>query len=403
MTITAEYPVRPRPSRPATVTPIRPAAAPARARLDGIDLVRGLAIVLMALDHVRHYFTDVRFDPTDLTQASAPLFLTRWVTHYCAPAFVLLAGVSAALWARKRSAAELSRFLLTRGLWLIALEFTVVYFGWNFNVRYESVHAQVIWAIGASMVVMAGLVRLPRKTIGLVALGLIAGHNLFDGIRPEALGPLAPLWQVLHAPGIIAGTTVLVLYPLLPWIGVLAAGYLMGRFWIEESSEERRLSLLVLGMSLMAGFVVLRLSGVYGDASPWDPRSPHPLLSVLNTTKYPPSLQYLLMTLGPACLLLALVDRGAPRGLGWLVTFGRVPLFFYVAHIYLIHALEVLVGQALGFAPYDLMRSVQPAGFGFGLPVVYLIWLSVVAALYPLSAWYARVKAAGRGWWWGYL
>jgi uncharacterized membrane protein len=400
MTITAEYPVR-RASRPVPVASIRPVVPPSR--LEGIDLVRGLVIVLMALDHTRDFFSAVRFEPTDLTQTNVALFLTRWITHYCAPTFVLLAGVSAALVGRKRTGADLTRFLLTRGLWLIVLEFTVVNLAWEFNLRYHLAHAQVIWAIGASMVVLAGLVRLSRPVIGAVAVALIAGHNLLDRLTPADFGPLAPLWQVLHVPGVIGGDHIQIRYPLLPWIGVIAAGYLLGRFWTDQSGEPRRHSLIVLGMNLIAAFVVLRLGNVYGDPSPWDPASPHPLLSVLNTTKYPPSLLYLLMTLGPAFLLLALADRGAGRGFRWLVTFGRVPLFFYVAHLYLIHGLAVLAQHAQGYAFADLFRRQLPVGYGFGLPVVYLVWASVIVSLYPLCAWYGRVKAAGRGWWWSYL
>lgn len=405
MSTNAEYPIRGasrRVTAPHTDLPITPRPG-GGSRLDGIDLVRGLVIVLMALDHTRDFFSAVRFDPTDLTQASPALFLTRWITHYCAPAFVFLAGVSAALMARKRTAAELSRFLVSRGLWLILLEFTVVYLGWHYNLRFEEVYAQVIWAIGASMVVLAGLIRLPRKAVWAIALGLILGHNLLDGLVPADFGVLAPLWRVLHSPGAIPGTTVLIRYPLIPWIGVMAAGYLLGSLWTGHTAEARRHRLAVLGVSLIAGFLVLRLGGIYGEPSLWDPSLPHPLLAVLNTTKYPPSLLFLMMTLGPAFLLLSFTDKGAPRGLGWLVTFGRVPLFFYAAHIYLIHGLAVLVGSAEGFAAGDMMKRQPPDGFGFGLPVVYLVWVGVIATLYPLCRWYGRVKAAGKGWWWGYL
>src|SRR5262245_627951 len=200
MGTTAEYPVR-RTSRPTAITPSRPAAP---ARLEGIDLVRGLVIVVMALDHTRDFFSNLKFDPTDLSQASTGLFLTRWITHFCAPTFVMLAGLSAGLVGRKRSPSELSRFLLNRGLWLILLEFTIVHLGWHFNLRYDSFRAQVIWVIGASMVILAGLVRLPRLAIGAIALALIAGHNLTDGVKPEAFGALAPLWQVLHVQGPLA-------------------------------------------------------------------------------------------------------------------------------------------------------------------------------------------------------
>jgi uncharacterized membrane protein len=396
MSSTAEYSVRV--SRRAVVTPIQPASS---ARLEGIDLVRGLVIVIMALDHTRDFFSQVRFDPADMSQTTTALFLTRWITHFCAPAFMLLAGISAALVARKKSLSDLSRFLLTRGLWLILLEFTVVNLGWQLNLRFHAVHAQVIWALGASMVVLAGLVRLPRGAVAAVALTMIFGHNLLDGISPAQFGALAPLWQILHVRGVFPGTSFELVYPLIPWIGVMAAGYLLGPLWTQWSRDSRRHGLAVLGASMMAGFVVLRIGGVYGDPSPWDIQSPHPFLSLLNTTKYPPSLQYLLMTLGPTFLLLAAVDSGVRTGFRWLVDFGRVPLFFYVAHIYLIHATAAVVQHLQGYT--SVFQRPLPDGYGFGLPVVYLVWAGVIATLYPFSLWYGRVKARGRGWWWGYL
>lgn len=401
MDITAEHRVL-RGSHPATSRPPRPVAP---SRLDGIDLVRGLVIVIMALDHVRAYFTDLRFDPTDLSRTTAALFLTRWITHYCAPVFVLLAGVGAGLAARRRSPSELSRFLLTRGLWLIVVEFTVVNLAWRFNLRLENLWAQVIWAIGASMVILAALSRLPRNAVGVIGLALIAGHNLLDGIAPSAFGSFAPLWNILHVRGPILGGAVLVFYPLLPWLGVMAAGWFLAGLWTGQSGENRRFTLAMVGAASIALFLALRLTRIYGDPAPWDPGSPHPILSVLNTTKYPPSLQYLLMTLGPACLLLAMVDGGVRPGFRWLVDFGRVPFFFYVVHLYLIHGLAVLVAGAQGFDPGQMMEPYThlPSTWGVGLGSVYLVWAGIIGVLYPLCRWYARVKAAGRGWWWGYL
>jgi uncharacterized membrane protein len=401
MAITAEHPLR-RSSRPATVRPPQPAAP---SRLEGIDLVRGLVIVIMALDHVRAYFTDLRFDPTDLSRASTVLFLTRWITHYCAPVFVLLAGVSAGLAARRRSPSELSRFLLTRGLWLIVVEFTVVNLAWRFNLRLENIWAQVIWAIGASMVVLAALCRLPRSAVGVIGLVLIAGHNLLDGIAPSAFGSFAALWNILHVRGPIFGGAILVFYPLLPWLGVMAAGWFLAGLWTEHSAEYRRSTLAMIGAAAIALFIALRLTRIYGDPSPWDPGSTSPILSVLNTTKYPASLQYLLMTLGPACLLLAALDGGGRSGFRWLADFGRVPLFFYVVHLYLIHGLAVLVAATQGFHPAQMMEPFTnlPVTWGVGLGAVYLVWAGIIAMLYPVSLWYGRMKAAGRGWWWGYL
>ena len=253
-----------------------PADAP-RARLDSVDLLRGLVMVLMALDHVRDYFTDLRFDPTELDRTTVPLFLTRWVTHFCAPAFVFLAGTSAYLaGARGRSRGELARFLLTRGLWLILLEFTVVQFGWSFNFDYASlVWVQVIWVIGVSMIVLAALIHLPLPAVAGLGAAMIVGHNLFDGVAPQALGAWGPLWTLLHVQGPIrlpTGSVLFVAYPLIPWIGVMALGYALGPV-LRRPEAARRRTLLRLGLGLTAGFVVLRAVNLYGDPSRWSTQS----------------------------------------------------------------------------------------------------------------------------------
>lgn len=363
-------------------------------------------MVVMALDHVRAYFTGARFDPTDLAATTVPLFLTRWITHFCAPAFVFLAGVSAWMAARRRTPRQLSTFLLTRGAWLVLLELTVVGFGWYFNLRFEfGFIAQVIWAIGFSMIALAGLVHLPRTAIAVVAGAMIAGHNLLDGVAPAAFGGLASLWTVLHVPGDVAAVRLHVMYPLIPWIGVLAAGYALGPVF-DAPAAERRALLLRLGAAVTAGFVVLRALNLYGDPAPWSAQADAAttILSFLNTTKYPPSLLYLMMTLGPTLVLLGLLERVRDRA-GWVATIGRVPLFYYVAHLYLIHAAVVLTGMAQGYAAADLavVFPMRPDGFGFSLPVVYLLTALVVMMLYPVCRWYDGVKRRGTGWWWSYL
>jgi uncharacterized membrane protein len=388
-------------------SPARPIPTPSRQRLDHVDLLRGLVMVIMVLDHVRVYFTSAHFDPTDLERTTPFLFATRWITHYCAPTFVLLAGASAWIAGTRRTRGELTRFLVSRGLWLILLEFTVITFGWYFTTRWTmGAVAQVIWVIGGSMVVLAGLVHLPRPVVAAFGAVLVLGHNLLDGVTPEQLGAFAPVWRVLHVSGPLGALPVFLLYPLVPWVGVMALGYALGPLvFSRESGAERRL--VLLGAALTAAFVVLRSVDLYGDPS-------HRLLqgqpatlvmSFLNLTKYPPSLLYLLMTLGPALLLLGILRRARGPLADALVVFGRVPFLFYVAHIYVIHALAVAVGVARGFGAEE-MRVVflqLPESWGFGLPAVYAIWLGVVALLYPVCRQYAGLKARSRAWWLSYL
>lgn len=384
-----------------------PPTTPARRRLDHVDLLRGLVMVLMVLDHVRAYFTDVRFDPTDLTQTDVALFGTRWITHYCAPIFILLAGASAWIAGTRRTRGELSRFLLSRGLWLIFLELTVITFAWYYTTDLSvGLIAQVIWVIGASMVVLAGLIHLPRLAIAGFGAVLVLGHNLLDGISPERFGNLEPAWRVLHVMGPLEVVPVLLLYPLVPWVGVMALGYAAGpQVFARDAKAGRRLA--AAGAVLTLAFVVLRALDVYGDPSHRLHEGGTALLamSFLNLTKYPPSLLYLLMTIGPALVALAAFRRATGRLADVLVTFGRVPFLFYVAHLYLIHALAVAAGVAQGF-PASAVRNVfirLPDGYGFSLPVVYAVWLGVVAVLYPLCRRYAELKARSRARWLSYL
>jgi uncharacterized membrane protein len=397
--------------------PALPAQQPAsgRVRLDSVDLLRGLVIVIMALDHARDFFTPLQIDPTvstDLSQAAASLFFTRWITHFCAPVFVFLAGTSAFLYqARGRSRAEVSRFLLTRGIWLVVLELTVVRWAWTFNFNYttEMLFVQVIWVIGVSMIALAGLIYLPVRAVAAVGIAMILGHNLLDGITPQSLGGWGPLWTILHVQSAIplgGGQIFVVVYPLIPWIGVMAAGYAFGTLLLRPEQERRR-RLLLLGVGLTLAFLVVRAVNLYGDPTPWVARETagRTVLSFLNTTKYPPSLQFLLMTLGPAIAVLPLFERLTGPGARALIVFGRVPLFFYVLHLYLIHALALTVGTLAGFDPRSFLHIwlKNPDGWGFGLPVVYLVWAAVVLALYPACRWFAEVKARRRDVWLSYL
>jgi len=377
-------------------------AAPVRrARIDSIDLLRGIAMVVMALDHVRDFFTDVRFDPLDLSQTTPYLFLTRWVTHHCAPAFVFLAGTGTFLYqSRGRSKGDVAKFLLSRGLWLIFLELTVVRFAWLFNVDYSFVFVQVIWAIGWSMIALAGLLFLPRGWLGFVSLGMIALHDLTDTVGPSVFGSFGWLWQILHIQGpIMFGdqNVLLVIYPLIPWIGVMGAGYLFGSIVLEEEGVRRR-KMYTVGFVTMAGFIFVRALNMYGDPHPWSVQDSlvKTFMSFLNTSKYPPSLLYLMMTLGPAITILPLLERWQGRFAGFITVFGRVPLFYYVMHLYLIHLIALFVARhTVGY--FDFLTSSAPfesfpPQYGFPLTVVYAIWIGVILVLYLPCKWYADLK-----------
>lgn len=397
-----------------TAAPDAPASSSMRGvapRLDSVDLLRGVVMIVMALDHTRDYFSDAHFDPTDLTRTSAALFLTRWITHFCAPVFMLLAGTSACLsLGRGRSKADLSRFLVTRGLWLILLELTVIKLCWE-NGLFDphSAGLMVIWALGCSMVVLAALIHLPMRALVAFGLVLACGHNLLDPLPAQAFGAFEPLWRILHVPGFLSGGdydpsrfNVFVAYPLVPWIGVMALGFALGQL-LDTDVAQRRRTLLRLGAGLIVLFVVLRAGNVYGDARAWSVQvSPlFTLFSFVDTTKYPPSLQYLAMTLGPALLALAGFEHWRGRSADFVRVFGRVPMFYYLLHIAVLSSLAVIAWRvAFGetFFVWD-----PPASGGWGLPVVYAVWIGVVLALYFPCRWFAALKARRRDVWLSYL
>ena len=382
---------------PASASPALLAAG--TPRLTAVDQLRGLVMILMALDHARHFFSNAPFDPLDLAHTTPALFLTRWITHFCAPTFVLLAGLSAYLYgANGRSRGQLSRFLFSRGLWLIVLELTAVRFGWYLLSRPGFFLAQVMWAIGWSLVALAGLVWLPTWAIGGFSLALIAGHNLFDHTTASQLGLPNWLWTVLHQPGTLRplpGIQLQILYPLIPWLGVIAAGYALGPLFQRPAAQRTRW-LVSAGVAGLVAFLVLRLFNLYGNPSRWTTQ-PGPLFTIFsffNVEKYPPALLFLLITLGPSLLALAGLEhwRGALARLagGVLAVYGRVPLFYYVIHLIVLHALALVLVTRRGLP-------------GYGLPVVYAVWLGVVAALYALCRWYGGLKQRHRLWWLSYL
>ncbi len=397
--------------RSQTLAAAAAAAVPAtvlRPRLVGIDLLRGLVMAIMVLDHARDFFGGGSMNPRDVHDTAS--FLTRWITHFCAPIFVLLAGVSAFLYGnRGRSKAEVARFLLSRGLWLMLIEITVVRFAWTFNGRYDFVFMQVIWAIGCAMVVLAGLIHLPRWAIATFALTMILGHNLLDGVVPGESWRW--LWVMTHAPGTLRptpGMEMMAIYPLIPWVAVMAAGYALAPVFLRPEAERRR-TLLRAGVVVTVGFVVLRATNLYGDPAPWAQQQGllPTVLSFINCEKYPPSLLYLAMTIGPGLILLGLL-QSVRTGMGRvIVAFGRVPFLFYVAHIMLLHAMAVVVAWLTIGDTSWLFRHMpvfnKPEGYGVALASVYALWLVALALLYPMCRWFGAIKQRRKDWWLSYL
>lgn len=390
-----------------------PSPAPKRGRLPSIDILRGVVMAVMALDHVRDYFSDsARIRLMDPEQSTAELMLTRWLAQFCAPAFFLLAGIGAYLsLSGGKSTSSVARYLFTRGLFLILLDLTLVRLAWDFNFRYDGgAWFIVLTTLGVSMMVLAGLIFLPRPWIVAFSVLLIAGHNLFDNMTGEEWGALEPLFILLHVRGEsqVAGISFYVTYPLIPWIGVMSLGFALGPILRGEGALRRR-QLFLLGFVFTLSFVVLRGFNLYGDPRPWlpDPGKPLTILAFLRTKKYPASLQHILMTLGPLLMGLAALDRIKTPGAiaRWFIQFGRAPLYFYILHIYVIHALAVLAGWMEGYpardflVPYDSL----PDGYGFSLPVVYAVWVVVLVVCYPICVWFDKVKRRSKSVWLSYL
>lgn len=373
-------------------------------------------MILMALDHVRDYTnTGYMFiDPTNLDYTTPSLFFTRWITHFCAPVFVFLAGTSAFLYGAKYSSKNrLSKFLWTRGIWLVLIELTVVNFSWTFDITL-SVHIfQVIWAIGICMILMAALIRLPKKLLLVLGLIIVFGHNMLDGISADGSTVQDVLWYFTHQHHFLVineGTGMLAIaYPFLPWLGIMILGYCFGYFYQRGFNPRiRRKYLLIFGIGSILLFFILRFINVYGDPKLWEVRDSftYTVLSFLNTTKYPPSLIYTLMTLGPAFIFLNLIELVRNRFTNIMVTIGRVPFFYYVIHLYLIHIIGMAILPILGEDWKELILSVDAfksgylATIGFDLWVTYLIWVLVILILYPLCRKFMRYKAANKDKWW---
>jgi uncharacterized membrane protein len=382
-----------------------------RYRITSIDVARGVAMVIMALDHVRDYFHADSFiyDPTDLTKTSLVLFGTRWITHFCAPAFMLLTGTSAFLVGERKGIPALSKFLFTRGLFLVFLEFTVINFGWNFNIRFPEIDFLVLWSLGISMIALSGMVFLPKKVILAIGIVLVAGHNLLDHIHVTGNGGRAFLWSLLHDPALFTfgGKQFFVLYPIIPWIGIIALGYSLGSLYANSTDIiQRRKTLLWLGTGAILLFIIIRGINLYGDPNPWSkqPLASFSFLSFFNVTKYPPSLSYALMTLGPTLIFLAVADSATGRLSKIFMVFGRTAMFYYVLHIFLIHLLATLATPFCGHTYRDMIwegfYNIKLTGYGFSLGIVYSVWLLVLLILYPLCYRYDNYKKLHKEKWW---
>jgi uncharacterized membrane protein len=388
------------PKNPSTMTSLT------KTRVESIDLLKGFVMVLMALDHTRDYFyqSAAFFDVSNPASATLPVYITRIMTHVCAPTFSFLAGVSAFMSGKRKSKADLSVFLIKRGLWLIFMELTIIAFAWYLNVDFKNVDLAVIWVLGVSMIFLAGFIHLPKNVILITSLLIIVGHNLLDNIHLNNIW-----WAILHevySTKIFANITLTVIYPILPWIGVMSLGYYFGQFYDPSIAPERRKKLFnTLGFSSVLLFIVIRWVNVYGDPVPWIHlhSAGRTIMSFLNVNKYPPSLSYLLLTLSFTFLFLANSEKWRGKVVGFFSVFGRVPFFYYILHLYTIRILGMLAAELTGFGWESMIQDefeINLHGFGFNLAVVYLIWIGIILTLYPICKWFDRYKQNHREQWW---
>lgn len=393
-------------------------AASANYRVHSIDILRGLVMIIMALDHTRDYFheTAMTADPLDPATTSIPLFFTRWITHFCAPTFVFLSGISAYLSGLKKTPAANSSFLIKRGIWLIVVEVLVMTLAITFNPFYNSIILQVIWVIGWSMIVLGGLSRISRKLVLILGIVLVLGHNVLDYLHLPDSGPAAAFWRIFFT---AFGTVIpldkshilFVLYAILPWTGLMFLGYSIGfLFQRDFPAMQRKRLLQSAGVAVIAAFVFLRWANHYGDPQPRRlyAEGYQNVLSFLNASKYPPSLQFMCMTIGPALVLLSVLEFSNSKLSRFARVYGKVPFFYYVLHFYLLHLLLVLLFFASGYSTSQIADPsipfyFRPANFGYGLPIVYLIWLLVVLSLYYPCRWFGKYRQNHAQWWLSYL
>ena len=379
-------------------------------RIQSIDILKGLVMVIMALDHTRDYFhyDSFFFSPEDVTKSNLPIFFTRWITHFCAPAFSFLAGLSAFMVSRRKTKKELSSFLIKRGVWLVIIELTIVNFSWYFDVSFSSPGLFVIWVLGISIIALAGIIYLPRNYILIFSCILIFGHNLLDSIHFDG----NVLWSIIHEYNFFDlgnGYDFETAYPLIPWVAVMSLGYYFGAFYNESFGANKRKKMFnIIGISSIVLFTILRFTNVYGDFSLWQNYDTisKDLISFFNPSKYPPSLLYLLMTLGATFLFLANTENLKGKLLEFFKTFGRVPFFYYILHIYLIHILALVLAELSGFGWQimilkDWVTEVpELKGYGLSLGYVYLVWIGIILILYPLCRKFDLYKQNNKEKWW---
>lgn len=395
-----------------------------RNRVASIDILRGVVMIIMALDHTRdllhqadaNHVSGLTNDPLNLGTTTPILFFTRWITHFCAPVFVFLSGMSAWFQSGKKTKRELSRFLITRGLWLVLVEFIVVTFGITFNPYYPVFILQVIWAIGTSMIILGLMIHLPFRMILITGVLIVAGHNLLDlpAVNQKLQGgPAADLlyfsrFSVYQLNG---GHAVFIIYSFVPWAGVMMLGYCFGKMYeLFNQVIQRRQMLFASGLALLFFFLALRILNVYGDPVPWTVQKNglFSFLSFINVNKYPPSLAYLSMTIGAALILLGILETSNNTFTRFANVFGRVPFFYYILHFYLLHLVMIIVFYGSGFSSEQVSEPgnpffFKPPGFGVSLAGVYIIWIVIIILLYPLCRRYNRYKTENRQWWLSYL
>ncbi|MDY2586934.1 DUF1624 domain-containing protein [Winogradskyella aquimaris] len=371
-------------------------------RIQSLDLLKGLVMIIMALDHVRDYFhyDAFFFDPTDPEKTNTALYFTRWITHYCAPAFSFLAGISAYLVGRKKSKFELSSFLLKRGIWLVFIELVVVNFSWYFDIHFSTISLLVIWSLGVSMIFLAALIHLNLKYILIFSLLMIFGHNGLDYVPIEG----GIFWSIIHKFGFYTlenGKILVIGYPIIPWIGVMSLGYYFGSFYSSNKDALQRQKVFkLIGSFSIVGFIIIRLFNTYGNLNPWNSYNTvlQTVFSFLNPAKYPPSLTYLLMTLGPILLILAYTENVKGKTVKFISVFGKVPFFYYILHLYVIHILALFLAWFTGFGWRKMIikgwvtESPNLDGYGLNLVYVYLIWIVIILMLYPLCKKFGNYK-----------
>lgn len=382
-------------------------------RIKSLDVLKGMVIIFMALDHTRDYFhaNSFIFDPTDPEKSNYILFFTRWITHFCAPAFSFLAGISAYLVGRKKTKAQLSYFLLKRGIWLVFIEFTIVHIGWSFNLQFESMGLLVIWSLGISMIFLAAVIHLSMKNILAISLIIIFGHNILDNIHFED----SMLWSIFHERGyytLFNYIQLRIVYPIIPWIGVMSLGYYFGKFYNKDVLPEYRQKILTqIGIGAIIGFFIIRGINLYGNSRPWLEYElfEATFISFLDPSKYPPSLSYLLMTLGPSLVFLGQSENLKGRIVNFCSTFGKVPFFIYILHIYVIHFFATILAEFTGYGFNTMIlkgfvsTNKQLIGYGVNLGWVYVIWFGIMLLLYPSCVWFGRYKLNNKKWWLSYL